>query len=62
MKQVAECLTQVYIRVDTVDLETDEKTTRFIDHNSHEDRVWLAKHCFWAMRNNRRVTTEPVDG
>lgn len=62
MRQVSQCLPKVYVRVDTVNLETDEKTTRFIDHNSREDRVWLGKHCFWAMRNNHRVTTEPVDG
>lgn len=31
-----------------------------IDHNNRDDRVWLGKHCFWAFRNGRSVTTEPA--
>jgi hypothetical protein len=33
---------------------------RIIDHNRHEDRVWLGKHSFWAMRNSKAITTVPV--
>lgn len=36
----------------------DEAPTRkIIDHDNREDRVWLGKHCFWAFRNGRSVTT-----
>lgn len=40
---------------------TDEiESERVIDHNQHQDRVWLSKHCFWAFRNRRGVETEPL--
>lgn len=34
--------------------------TKQIDHNNTSDRKWLAKHCFWAMRNGHSVYTAPV--
>lgn len=37
-----------------------EESTKLIDHNDSSDRKWLGSHCFWAMRNKRRVTTTPV--
>lgn len=44
--------------VETVNIETGERESRkVIDHNDRDDRVWLGKHCFWAFRNNRKVTT-----
>ena len=38
----------------------DIESERIIDHNQHQDRVWLGKHCFWAFRNGRGVETEPL--
>lgn len=37
------------------------ESARTINHNNREERVWLAKHCFWAFRNNRAVVTYPAD-
>ena len=50
------------IRVVTIDLldPNNPDQTKEIDHNDHDDRVWLGKHCFWAMRNNREVRTYPI--
>lgn len=36
------------------------ESTKTIDHNSPADRKWLGVHSFWAMRNNRKVSTFPV--
>ena len=33
---------------------------RVIDHDNREDRVWLGRHCFWAFRNGRSITTQAV--
>lgn len=32
---------------------------RDIDHDNAEERRWLGRHCFWAMRSGRSVTTYP---
>lgn len=37
-----------------------EESTKIINHNNSSDRKWLGSHCFWAMRNGRRVTTTPI--
>lgn len=31
-----------------------------IDHNNSSDRKWLGNHCFWAMRNGRKIVTYPA--
>ena len=31
-----------------------------MDHNNRAHRVWLAKHAFWAMRNDRALITQPA--
>lgn len=31
-----------------------------IDHDNHEHRQWLAKHCWWAMRSGHQVTSFPT--
>lgn len=31
-----------------------------IDHNDPEHRKWLGKHCFWAFRNNKGISTHPT--
>lgn len=36
------------------------ESEKIIDHANPSDRKWLGSHCFWAMRNGRRVTTTPV--
>jgi hypothetical protein len=46
----------ITFKVGSVDIENE----RVIDHNSHSDRVWLGKHCYWAFRNGFGVETEPV--
>jgi len=49
------------VNVITADAETGRaEASRVIDHDNHDDRVWLGKHCYWAMRNGRSVTTHPV--
>jgi len=37
------------------------ESAKIIDHNDSSDRKWLGAHCFWAFRNQRRVTTTPVN-
>lgn len=48
------------VEVTTVDLATGKCARRIIDHDDFEDRKWLGKHCFWAMRNGRSVETSPA--
>lgn len=51
----------LYIAVLTQTVNDGEiEQQKIIDHNRHEDRVWLGKHSFWAMRNNRVITTVPI--
>ena len=35
-------------------------TQKVIDHDEHDSRVWLGRHCFWAMRNGFAVHTRPL--
>lgn len=51
---------KVIVRVVTTDLKTGKQSVREIDHDDFEDRKWLGKHCFWAMRNGCSVETSPV--
>lgn len=44
------------IRVETYLGEVLESATDG-DHNSHEFRVWLGKHSYWALRNGRKIVT-----
>lgn len=47
--------------VETTDLGTGVlENRRVIDHNDRESRQWLGRHCYWAMRNGRKVTTYPA--
>ena len=55
-------MTNLYIVVETYDLLGDElEACRVIDHNDRDDRRWLGRHCFWAMRNNKRIVTYAGD-
>lgn len=36
------------------------ESDKIIDHANSSDRKWLSSHCFWALRNDRRVTTTPI--
>lgn len=36
------------------------ESEKVIDHDNSSDRKWLGGHCFWAMRNDRRVETTPL--
>lgn len=50
------------LKITTYRPGTDEiESERIIDHASHKDRVWLGKHCFWAVRNGLGVDTEPLN-
>lgn len=35
--------------------------TVVINDEEKSHRIWLSKHCFWAMRSNRSVTSSPTD-
>lgn len=48
------------VRVITRDMKTGTSTERVIDHDDREQRQWLGKHAFWAMRNHHEVVTRPV--
>lgn len=37
------------------------ESVRTIDYSNRENRVWLAKHSFWALKNNRSVVTYPAN-
>lgn len=51
---------QLLIRVITTNLVTGDSNGKVIDHNNREQRQWLGKHSFWAVRNNHSVMTTPV--
>ena len=36
------------------------ESSKIIDHANSADRKWFGTHCFWAMRNNRKVTIYPI--
>ena len=50
----------ILVKVLTTNNDTGEIESKNIDHNSYDDRKWLGKHCYWAVRNNRTVTTIPI--
>ena len=39
----------------------ETESSKIIDHDNASDRKWLGSHCFWAMRNERKVTTYPIE-
>jgi hypothetical protein len=47
------------VRVVTTNIATGEQWERTINHCYRDDRVWLGRHCYWAMRSGHRVMTEP---
>lgn len=51
---------KLIVRVVTTDLKSGRQSVREIDHDDFEDRKWLGKHCFWAMRNGCSVETRPM--
>lgn len=53
--------TVTLVAVLTHDATTGEiEQQRIIDHQSHDARVWLGKHSFWALRNGKAISTCPV--
>jgi hypothetical protein len=42
--------------------ETEIESVKDIDHEDDNDRRWLAKHTYWAMRSNHSITLYPVRG
>ena len=62
MQQVKRPPAPLYLAVITHNVETGEvEQRRVIDHSDHDARVWLGKHCFWAFRNKKAVTTAPLE-
>jgi len=53
---------QIFIEVRTFSNATpdDIETIRIIDHSDAQQREWLAKHTFWALRNERGVELQTV--
>lgn len=52
---------QLLVRVQTFGRESVEpEQERTIDYTSPGARTWLAKHCYWAMHNDKGVATFPV--
>ena len=39
--------------------EEEPESIREINQYSKSDRLWLAKHAWWAMHNKREVSTFP---
>lgn len=37
------------------------ESEKIIDHADSSDRKWLGTHCYWAMRNGRKVVTYPIN-
>lgn len=50
--------TPIYVMVSTYRASGVEN--RVMDHANKDDRVWLAKHCFWALRSGVAVKTTPI--
>lgn len=49
------------LRVVSKNMKSGEiEIDKVIDHDNRDDRVWLGKHCFWAFRSGRSITTEPL--
>lgn len=47
--------------VQTIDMKTGrERPIKTIDHDRSEDRQWLAKHAWWAMRSSQKLVTWPI--
>lgn len=54
---------QVLVEVRTFLNATPDEidTTRVIDHADPLHRAWLAKHSFWALRNDRGIELQVVE-
>ncbi len=51
----------LHLQVVSTNMASGEvELTKVIDHNDRDDRVWLGRHCYWAFRNGRAITTAPV--
>ena len=50
---------QIFVETRLADGSVESR--KIIDHDNREDRVWLGRHCFWAFRNQRSVTTGPTE-
>lgn len=56
-----EVITETEGREDSTGASAMEmESLKVIDHDNSSDRKWLASHLFWAMRNGRTVTIQPV--
>ncbi len=50
----------IRVKVVTTCLDTGTTSERIIDHGNHQQRQWLGRHCYWAIRNNHSVLTTPL--
>lgn len=56
-----EVITEIEGREDSTGASAMEmESLKVIDHDNSSDRKWLSSHLFWAMRNGRTVTIQPV--
>jgi hypothetical protein len=55
-------MANVKLRIDTFQAAAPDEveTSREIDHGYKNDRAWLDKHLFWAVRNGRGVEITPL--
>lgn len=51
---------ETYLYADIAPASQQMESHKVIDHDKSSDRKWLGTHCFWAMRNNRKVVTYPA--
>lgn len=54
-------MNELWIKVETRAAGSDQvESSKELNQYDRDDRVWLARHCWWAMHNGRSVTTYPV--
>lgn len=52
---------ETYLYADIAPALQQLESHKVIDHDNSSDRKWLGAHAFWAMRNNRKLVTYPVE-
>ena len=52
---------ETYLYVDIALSLQQLESHKVIDHDNSSDRKWLGTHAFWAMRNNRKLVTYPIE-
>ena len=50
------------ISIITINITDGSKRHHEIDYDLKDSRIWLSRHCMWAMHNNSAVLALPRDG